>query len=65
MKHSTAKELFGCLNIAVLAEIKIHCPALFIDRTIEIPPVPLDLGIGFHLPAKNARPTWHTSAIVS
>ena len=43
----TAKELFSCLNIAVLPEIKIHCLALFIDRTIEIHPVPLDLDIGF------------------
>src|SRR5215216_1886221 len=52
MKHSTAKELLGCLNIAVLAEIKIHCPALFIDRTIEIYPAPLDLDIGFIYPPR-------------
>src|SRR5215217_6292409 len=52
MKHSTAKELFGCLNIAVLAEIKVHCPALFIDRTIEIRPAALDLDIGFIYPPR-------------
>src|SRR5919106_4550612 len=52
MKHSTAKELFGSLTIAVLAEIKIHCPALFIDRTIEIHPAPLDLDRGLIYPPR-------------
>jgi hypothetical protein len=52
MKHSTAKELFGGLTIAVFAELKIHWPALFIDRAVEVHPFAFDLDIGLIRPPR-------------